>query len=153
MKTKIILIGRSMAGKTTLCQYLTNEEIKYKKTQTIQVVNKTMVDTPGEYFEHRFWGALSVTATEVDYIVLVQQATESGTMFPPGYATTFGKPCVGVVTKADLADEEQIEKAKKYLTLAGAKHLFVTSSYTGQGFDEFLKFFEEVEENRARNHS
>ena len=54
MKTKIILIGRSMAGKTTLCQYLTNEELRYKKTQTIQVINKTMVDTPGEYFEHRF---------------------------------------------------------------------------------------------------
>lgn len=66
MKTKIILIGRSMAGKTTLCQYLTNEELRYKKTQTIQVINKTMVDTPGEYFEHRFWGALSVTAAEVD---------------------------------------------------------------------------------------
>ena len=95
MKTKIILIGRSMAGKTTLCQYLTNEELRYKKTQTIQVINKTMVDTPGEYFEHRFWGALSVTAAEVDCIVLVQQSTESGTMFPPGYATTFGKPCVG----------------------------------------------------------
>ena len=30
MKTKIILIGRSMAGKTTLCQYLTNEELRYK---------------------------------------------------------------------------------------------------------------------------
>lgn len=45
MKTKIILIGRSMAGKTTLCQYLTNEELRYKKTQTIQVINKTMVDT------------------------------------------------------------------------------------------------------------
>ena len=83
MKTKIILIGRSMAGKTTLCQYLTNEELRYKKTQTIQVINKTMVDTPGEYFEHRFWGALSVTAAEVDCIVLVQQSTESGTMFPP----------------------------------------------------------------------
>lgn len=45
MRTKIILIGRSMAGKTTLCQYLTNEELRYKKTQTIQVINKTMVDT------------------------------------------------------------------------------------------------------------
>ena len=112
MKTKIILIGRSMAGKTTLCQYLTNEELRYKKTQTIQVINKTMVDTPGEYFEHRFWGALSVTAAEVDCIVLVQQSTESGTMFPPGYATTFGKPCVGVVTKCDLGSKEQIENAK-----------------------------------------
>ena len=145
MKTKIILIGRSMAGKTTLCQYLTNEELRYKKTQTIQVINKTMVDTPGEYFEHRFWGALSVTAAEVDCTVLVQQSTESGTMFPPGYATTFGKPCVGVVTKCDLGSKEQIENAKKYLKLAGAKEIFVTSSYTGEGFDAFLKYMEEMD--------
>ena len=149
MKTKIILIGRSMAGKTTLCQYLMKEELSYKKTQTIQVIIKTMIDTPGEYFEHRFWGALSVTAAEADYIVLVQQATESGTMFPPGYATTFGKPCVGVVTKCDLGSEEQIEKAKKYLQLAGAKEIFVTSSYTGEGFEAFLKYFEEVEKAHA----
>lgn len=120
MKTKIILIGRSMAGKTTLCQYLTNEELRYKKTQTIQVINKTMVDTPGEYFEHRFWGALSVTAAEVDCIVLVQQSTESGTMFPPGYATTFGKPCVGVVTKVIL-EQRTDRKCKKTSEACGSK--------------------------------
>ncbi len=144
-----MLIGRSMAGKTPLCQYLMNETIHYKKTQTIEILNKSMVDTQGEYFEHRFGGALSVTATSVDYIVLVQQATESGTMFPPGYATAFGKPCVGVVTKADLGSEDQIEKAKKYLVLAGAKDIFVTSSYTGEGFEDFLNFFEEVEKTHA----
>ena len=78
-------------------------------------------------------------------IVLVQQSIESGTMFPPGYATTFGKPCVGVVTKCDLGSKEQIENAKKYLKLAGAKEIFVTSSYTGEGFDAFLKYMEEMD--------
>ncbi|MDO4487598.1 MAG: EutP/PduV family microcompartment system protein [Eubacteriales bacterium] len=149
MKTRIILIGRSMAGKTTLCQYLMNEELNYKKTQTIQVLNNNMVDTPGEYMEHRFWGALSVTAADADHVVLVQQATEKGTMFPPGYAHTLGKPCIGVVTKCDLGSEEEIEDAKKYLKLAGAQTIFVTSSYTGQGFDEFLQYFEEVEKSHA----
>lgn len=146
MNKKIILIGRSMAGKTTLCQYLMNEELHYKKTQTIEVLNKTMVDTPGEYFEHRFWGALAVTAADVDYIVLVQQANEKGTMFPPGYAFTFQKPCIGVVTKSDLADEKQIAYAKKCLEMAGAKEVFVTSSYKGEGFDAFLTFFERMDQ-------
>ena len=42
---RVILIGRSMAGKTTLCQYINNEDLKYHKTQTIQVVNFFIIDT------------------------------------------------------------------------------------------------------------
>ena len=52
-KKRIILIGRSTAGKTTLCQRINNEELHYYKTQTVQVINKNMIDTPGEYLERR----------------------------------------------------------------------------------------------------
>lgn len=149
MKKKIILIGRSMAGKTTLCQYLSNSALKYKKTQTVEVVNKNMIDTPGEYLERTYLrGALMVTSADADYIVLVQDATEHGTMFPPGYSSSFAKPCIGVVTKSDLASSEKdIEDAKKYLQNAGAREIFVTSSYEGKGFEEFLDFFQEKEED------
>ena len=50
-KKRAILIGRSMAGKTTLCQFLYHEELKYHKTQTVQLINDSMIDTPGEYLE------------------------------------------------------------------------------------------------------
>lgn len=46
-KKRAILIGRSMAGKTTLCQFLYHEELKYHKTQTVQLINDSMIDTPG----------------------------------------------------------------------------------------------------------
>lgn len=36
-----------MAGKTTLCQVLYHEELKYHKTQTVQLINDSMIDTPG----------------------------------------------------------------------------------------------------------
>ena len=52
-KKRIILIGRSTAGKTTLCQRINNEELRYYKTQTVQVINQNMIDTPGEYLERR----------------------------------------------------------------------------------------------------
>ena len=52
-KKRIILIGRSTAGKTTLCQRINNEELHYYKTQTVQVINKNMIDTPGEYLERQ----------------------------------------------------------------------------------------------------
>lgn len=142
-KKRIILIGRSMAGKTTLCQYLSNSALTYRKTQTVEIVNQNMIDTPGEYLERTYFrGALVVTAADADYIVLVQDATENGTMFPPGYSSTFAKPCIGVVTKSDKATEKQIADAKVYLQNAGAGKIFVTSSYEGTGFEEFVQFFE-----------
>lgn len=141
IKKRIILVGRSMAGKTTLCQYINQEELKYYKTQCVQVVGKNMIDTPGEYLERGYLrGALTVTAADADIIVFVQQATEDGTMFPPGYSASFSKPCIGVVTKTDLATEHQTENAVKYLKMAGARRIFITSSYKGTGFEPLLEY-------------
>ena len=44
---KIILIGRSGAGKTTLTQALTGKETVYNKTQSIERCGY-IIDTPGD---------------------------------------------------------------------------------------------------------
>ena len=129
-KRRIILIGRSTAGKTTLCQRINHEELQYHKTQTVQIVNQSMIDTPGEYL---------VTAADADTIVLVQDATEKGSMFPPAYSSMFAKPCVGVVTKSDLASEHEISNARQYLKAAGAGEIFVVSSVTGEGVEALVR--------------
>ena len=51
-KKRIILIGRSTAGKTTLCQRINNEELHYYKTQTVQVLSLIHISEPTrlEYF-------------------------------------------------------------------------------------------------------
>ena len=133
-KKRIILIGRSTAGKTTLCQRLNHEELNYCKTQTVQIINRNMIDTPGEYLERRgFRGALMVSSTEADLIIFVQDATENGTMFPPQFGTMFAKPCVGVVSKIDIATPQQIADAEAFLRAAGAGWIFRISSVTGEG--------------------
>ena len=140
-RKRIILMGRSAAGKTTLCQCINHEDLHYHKTQTVQVVNQSIIDTPGEYVQGLYFrGCLMVSAVDADIVVFVQAADDDMTWFPPGYSSQFGKPAVGVVTKADLATEEQIKTAKKYLKMAGASEIFVTSSVSGEGVDEFLKF-------------
>ncbi len=138
---RVILIGGSSSGKTTLCQYISKETLHTQKTQMVQVFHKQLIDTPGEYLESTgFRGALTVAAADADVVVLVQDATEYGTMFWPAYSSMFAKPAIGVVTKSDLATEKQIETAKKYLTMAGARALFVTSSTEGTGFEAFLEY-------------
>ena len=151
-RKKVILIGRSAAGKTTLCQRMNNEDLKYHKTQTVEVVNQTMIDTPGEYLQMTWYrGALMVTAADADLIVMVQAATDTMNWFPPSYNSQFGKPAIGVITKADLATEEELETAKDYLTAAGAERIFVTSSFTGEGVDEFMEFLGYKEEEETKS--
>ena len=47
---KIILMGRSECGKTTLTQALKGDVISYHKTQYINHYD-VVIDTPGEYAE------------------------------------------------------------------------------------------------------
>lgn len=137
----IILIGRSAAGKTTFCQYINKEDLIYHKTQTVQVVNGNIIDTPGEYLERgRMRGALNVASVDADIILLVQDATENGTMFPPAYTSSFAKPSIGLVTKADIATKEQIDEAVHFLEMAGTEKIFVISSTEGTGFSELFEY-------------
>lgn len=53
---KIILIGRSESGKTTLIQALRGEKIHYHKTQYVNHFD-VIIDTPGEYVQTRTLGA------------------------------------------------------------------------------------------------
>ena len=40
---KVIMVGHVACGKTTLCQCLNGMEMKYKKTQALEVIHKTAV--------------------------------------------------------------------------------------------------------------
>lgn len=141
---KVILIGRTQAGKTTLCQYISQEDLAYHKTQTVHVVNGNMIDTPGEYLERKqYRGALMVTSVDADVILFVQDPTENGTCFPPAYAGSFAKPAIGIITKCDIATKEQIEEAEKYLQMAGVKQIFITSSVKGIGFEDLFKYLDD----------
>ena len=49
---RIILIGRTGCGKTTLMQAVEQTDIVYRKTQTV-CHHLHFIDTPGEYLENR----------------------------------------------------------------------------------------------------
>ena len=134
---RIMLMGAIGCGKTTLCQAINRQARVYHKTQAVQVVGST-IDTPGEYIENRaLLRGLIVTAVDAEEILLMQDCTSSRFCFSPGQAAMFGRPVIGVVTKADLAESpRQIEQAKALLQTAGAQRVFVISSTTGQGLAE-----------------
>ncbi|MCD8162336.1 MAG: EutP/PduV family microcompartment system protein [Synergistaceae bacterium] len=145
-RRRVILIGASMACKTTLTQAMMREELRYRKTQTLDIVGGFIIDTPWEYLERGgMRGALSVAAAEARLIVFLQSASAAQSFFPPSFASMFGKPVAGVVTKADIASPEEIAEAKRRLTRAGVGRIFVTSAYTGEGIQEFVDFIDSLD--------
>lgn len=142
---KLILIGRSESGKSTLIQALRHEEIHYHKTQYIDY-SESIIDTPGEYVEDRqFGGALAVYACEADVVGLLCSATEPFSLFAPNIVGMSTRPVIGIVTKCDHPDAVPV-RASEWLKLAGCKRIFLTSSYKNEGIQEILGYLSLPEE-------
>lgn len=139
---KIMPIGRVGCGKTLLCQRLAGQELQNKKTQTVEVVGGTAIDTPGEYLENKsFYKALVVTAVEADCILLVQACDDAEFCFSPRMYGMFNRPMIGVLTKLDLAkDAKQTKDLSELLRQVGAECVFCVSSLTGAGIDELREY-------------
>ena len=144
---KIMLIGSVGSGKTTLCQKIQGESIKYKKTQSVEFYSQ-MIDTPGEFVLHRrFYSALQMMAASSDIIGFVCSVTELGQTFSPYFAQNFTKQCIGIITKIDLApNEEAIINAEKRLELAGVKKIFRLSAVEDEGVAELIAYLSKEEE-------
>ena len=136
---KIIFIGRSECGKTSLTQALRGKTITYHKTQYVNTFD-VIIDTPGEYAEtNRLSGALATFSYEADVVGLLLSAIEPYSLYPPCITVLANRDVVGIVTKIDhkLANPRQ---AAEWLRLAGCRKIFYISSYTGEGIPELLEY-------------
>lgn len=136
---RLILIGRSESGKSTLIAAMKDGDLSYHKTQYV-LFSDNIIDTPGEYAETKtLGGALAVYSYESDVIGLVASATEHYTLFPPNIVGMATRPVIGVVTKCDHSDARP-DMAEMWLREAGCENIFFTSSYTGAGVKDLLDF-------------
>ena len=112
---RLMLIGPSQCGKTSLTQVLHGETLRYQKTQAI-VWTPTAIDTPGEYLENRcLYSALLTSACEADVIALVLNADAPWSPFSSGFTAPMNRPVIGVITKADLAAPPRLQQVRAWL--------------------------------------
>lgn len=139
---KIILMGRSECGKTSLTQAMRGENIKYHKTQYINHFD-VIIDTPGEYAENKILGrALALYAYEADVVGLLISATESYSLYPPNITSLVNREVIGIVTQTDQKNANP-RLAENWLRLAGCQTVFHVSSVTGEGVWQILEHLRE----------
>ena len=132
---RLLLIGRSGCGKTTLTQALRGERVTYRKTQSI-AYGDLLIDTPGEYLENHDLGcALALYAYEADVVGLLLAADDEYSLYPPNITCLVNREVVGIVTKIDKADPA---RAENWLRLSGCKTVFHVNSHTGEGVDQLV---------------
>ncbi|MDR1351890.1 MAG: EutP/PduV family microcompartment system protein [Treponema sp.] len=141
----VMVAGPVSCGKTTLCQRLAGLPLIGCKTQTIIQIGAA-IDTPGEYLEGRwYWNRLINSSAEADLLLLALDCGNRHYQLMAGLASMFNCPVTGVITKADIGGEEEIESVRKRLVLAGASPVFAVSAFTGQGIESLLEFFQQEE--------
>jgi ethanolamine utilization protein EutP len=134
-------MGKTGSGKTTLCQKLDELELKYKKTQSVEIYNNA-IDTPGEYMENRsLYNALITTAVDAKVIAIVYDCTQEENYIAPGFASMFCKEVIGIITKINNADSENdINIAQERLEMAGVNKIFKVDTIDNIGIEELLKY-------------
>ena len=139
MKKKIMFMGRSGAGKTTITQALYGQDIAYQKTQYVNY-SQHIIDPPGEYIEDKQFGfALALYSYEVDVIGFILAANEPFSLYSPGTVAMATREVVGIVTQIH-SDGANPELAAEWLRMAGCEKIFFVDSVTREGLDELINY-------------
>ncbi|MGL5721124.1 MAG: EutP/PduV family microcompartment system protein [Brevinema sp.] len=138
---KIMVVGPVGSGKSTLVNYFEHEHTDVLKT-VVPEYHNNMLDTPGEYVEHRvYYGNLQVISAECDCVALLVACDSHDIFFPPNIVQIFlGKPCIGIVSKIDLGTKEDRERCRELLHYAGVQTIFELSVKSGKGLEGLQKF-------------
>lgn len=139
---KLILVGRSEAGKTTLTQAMKGEKVHYHKTQYINRFD-VIIDTPGEYIQSKNLAAgLAMYTFEADVVGLLMSAVEPYSLLPPSCAVVCNRDVIGIVTKINHPNA-RVDMAEQWLRLAGCQRIFFVDSHTGEGVWQILEYLRE----------
>ena len=142
MKKRIMLIGNSRVGKTSLANCINSEDFEVMKSQAICYGENT-IDTPGEYLESPMMHKYIISASQdADAVIFVQSFDQQVFSFPPNFAQVFNTKRIGVITKNDLEEKHNNLKLliSNFREIGLEEPFFVTSSKTKEGIRELVDY-------------
>lgn len=136
---KMILMGRSEAGKTTLTQALKGEALHYHKTQYTNAYD-VIIDSPGEYAETKRCGVgLACFSFEADVIALLMAADEPFSVFECDCQCWTNRPMIGIITRID-SPYANVEMVRNWMKNSGCDPIFEISSVTREGIEKLMDY-------------
>lgn len=145
MKSRIMIIGPRQSGKTTLANIINEvNEVAQQGTQDIRYGEFTM-DMPSGYLETPWmYEYLIASAQDADVVFFLMDPTAKFRSYPPGFSQSFSGIHCGIITKCDLANDDEVNWAKGELEYIGiTTNIFMSSAVTGEGISclkEFKKY-------------
>lgn len=106
-KKRIMVIGPTKCGKTTLVNMLNDYDGPLRKTQDI-IYGKNTIDVPGSYIENPWmYKHLIAAAQDASHVLILVDQSRNTNVYSPGFAKAFRCPVIGVITKIDLMVENE----------------------------------------------
>ena len=106
-KKRVMVIGPTSSGKTTLINSLNDYDGPLRKTQDI-IYGKNTIDVPGSYIENTWmYKHIIATAQDASHVLILIDQSRCINVYSPGFAKSFRCPVIGVITKIDLIPENE----------------------------------------------
>jgi len=150
-KKRIMVIGPTNCGKTTLVNALNDDDRPIRKTQNI-IYGKNTIDVPGSYIENAWMYKFLISAVQdASHVLILVDQSNCKDVYSPGFAKVFRCPVIGIITKSDLMPENE-DLCIRQLRLIGVTDPYYKVSVTsGKGIDAlkeilFVKIMREENE-------
>lgn len=146
-KKRIMIIGPSKCGKTTLANALNGYDGPLRRTPDL-IYGKNTMDVPGAYIENAWmYKHIIAAAQDASKVLLLIDQSSCTEIYSPGFAKSFRCPVIGVITKCDMKPENE-DICLRQLKKIGVEEPYFHISFTeGTGIDALLTYlFENSEE-------
>lgn len=139
-KKRVMVIGPSRAGKTTLVNELNDYDGPLRKTQDT-IYGKNTIDVPSSFVEVPWmYKHLIALSQDASHILLLVDQSNPTEIYSPGFAKVFRCPVIGVMTKGDLKPENEELCAKQLKQIGVSEPYFKINSKEREG-QEALKTY------------
>ncbi len=139
-KKRIMVIGPTASGKTTLVNALNEEDKPIRKTQNL-IYGKNTIDVPGAYIENTWMYKYLISAMQdASHVLILVDQSKPAEVYSPGFAKVFRCPVIGVITKADVMPGNEAKCIQQLKEIGAADPYFKISVKQGVGISALKEY-------------